>query len=122
KKEPAPKEGKQKASDGKTMDGDRDELEVLYIVDGIKVHAVPVKTGVSDETFVEIKEGAKEGESVVKGPYRVLRRLKVGDRVVKKDESEMNEASAGDESSKDNLDGSAAQAETGTMAAAIIQL
>jgi multidrug efflux pump subunit AcrA (membrane-fusion protein) len=85
---------KQKTAENKTMDGDRDELEVIYVVDGNKVHAVPVKTGVSDETYVEIKEGAKEGESVVKGPYRVLRRLKVGDRVVKKDESEMNEAAA----------------------------
>ena len=85
---------KQKTAENKTMDGDRDELEVLYVVDGNKVHVVPVKTGVSDETYVEIKEGAKEGESVVKGPYRVLRRLKVGDRVVKKDETEMNEAAA----------------------------
>jgi len=87
-------EDKQKTAEKKTMDGDRDELEVLYVVDGNKVHVVPVKTGVSDETYVEIKEGAKEGESVVKGPYRVLRRLKVGDRVVKKDETEMNEAAA----------------------------
>ena len=104
KKETVPPEGKRKAPDGKKMDGERDEIEVLYVVDGNKVHAEPVKTGASDETYVEIKEGAKEGESVVKGPYRVLRRLKVGDRIVKKDESEMNEAASGESSKKDELD------------------
>jgi HlyD family secretion protein len=105
KKEPVPEKGQRKASDGKTMDGDRDELEVLYVVDANKVHAEPVTTGVSDETYVEIKSGAKEGESVVKGPYRVLRRLKVGYRVVKKDESEMNDAASGGESSsKEEID------------------
>jgi len=105
KKKPVPAESKRNAPDGKTMDGDRDEIEVVYAVDGNKVHAVPVTTGVSDETYVEIKDGVKEGESVVKGPYRVLRRLKVGDRVVKKDESEMNDAASGGESSsKEEID------------------
>ena len=97
---------KRKTSAGNTMDGDRDEIEVVYVVENGKVHAAAVTTGVSDETYVEIREGVKQDESVVKGPYRVLRRLKVGDRVVKKEESEMNEGASGgsSESESDSTD------------------
>jgi putative transposon-encoded protein len=76
---------------------EREELEVVYVIDKDLVHAAQVKTGASDETYVEIKDGLKEGENVVKGPYRILRRLKVGDRVVVKDERE-----AADEAEKSN--------------------
>lgn len=37
-----------------------------------------VKTGISDETRVEILEGLKEGEQVISGPYRVFDKLKDG--------------------------------------------
>ena len=40
-----------------------------------------MKTGLADETRVEILAGLKPGERVVTGPYRTLRDLKAGDRV-----------------------------------------
>ena len=40
-----------------------------------------VKTGISDTTHVEILDGAEEGEQVVTGPYRALKKLQDGDVV-----------------------------------------
>lgn len=87
-----------------TKPGDeREEIDVVYVIDGVTVTPVQVKTGASDETYVEIKEGLKEGQMVVKGPYRVLRRLKEGDRIVVKDERESEDeggSGSGESSSK----------------------
>lgn len=82
-----------------TDKGERENLEVVYVIDKDAVRAVLVKTGASDETHVEILEGLKEGDTVVTGPYRVLKKLKEGDRVVKKEEKEEIGESA-DESSE----------------------
>ena len=49
---------------------------------------VPVKTGIQDNSYIEIKEGLKEGQEVVSGPYSAISKfLKDGDQieVVKKD-------------------------------------
>jgi HlyD family secretion protein len=80
---------------------EREEIEVVYVIENDKVSAHPVKIGASDDFYVEIKEGLSEGQNVVKGPYRVLRRLKEGDRVVVKDETK-----ALDEASKESESGS----------------
>ncbi len=45
-----------------------------------------VKTGISNDFFVEVKDGLKEGETVITGPYRVLKTLKDGDKVKFKNE------------------------------------
>jgi multidrug efflux pump subunit AcrA (membrane-fusion protein) len=68
--------------------GDRDELEVCYRIEGDIARVAPVRTGSSDEKYVEVLEGLKEKDTVVKGPYRILKKLKDGDRVVKKEETE----------------------------------
>lgn len=72
---------------------DRDEIEIVYVIEKDLVHSVPVKTGASEESYVEIRDGLEGGETVVTGPYRILKKLKDGDRVVKKDEKEAAEAS-----------------------------
>lgn len=40
-----------------------------------------VKTGLSDDSHQEVLSGLKPGESVVIGPYKLLRHLKAGDRL-----------------------------------------
>jgi HlyD family secretion protein len=61
----------------------KDELiKVVFVVEGGKAHQRAVTTGISDETHVELTSGAKPGETVVTGPYRVLKDLKDGDAVV----------------------------------------
>jgi HlyD family secretion protein len=58
----------------------RDE-EGVWVVDGGKVRFQPVKTGLLGELSLEVKDGLKGGETIVTGPFRALRSLKVGDAV-----------------------------------------
>lgn len=71
-------------------DDDESEIKVVYVVEDGKVRERPVRTGVSDETRVEILEGVKPGDKVVTGPFRSLRDLKDGAavRVTTPDEDE----------------------------------
>jgi HlyD family secretion protein len=45
---------------------------IVFIVDGKRVKSVQVKTGISDNSYVEITEGLKGGEEVVKGNYSAV--------------------------------------------------
>lgn len=59
-----------------------DLRKVVFVVDNGKAKRVQVKTGISDETHMQIIEGVKAGEDVIIGPYRVLsRELSDGDAV-----------------------------------------
>jgi HlyD family secretion protein len=48
------------------------------VVEDGKARQRPVRTGISNETHVEILEGVKAGDKVVTGPYRSLRDLEDG--------------------------------------------
>ncbi len=54
------------------------EISVVFVVEKGHAKSVPVKTGISDATKVEIVEGLTGGEQVVTGPYRALRKLEDG--------------------------------------------
>ncbi|MBZ5638884.1 MAG: efflux RND transporter periplasmic adaptor subunit [Acidobacteriia bacterium] len=58
-----------------------DQREVVLKVVNVKAVLVPVKTGISDETSVVILDGIAEGDTVVTGPYREVKKLKDGDAV-----------------------------------------
>jgi HlyD family secretion protein len=63
--------------------------EVVYVVrDGV-AREVPVETGISSPTHIEIRSGEiKEGDEIVSGSYRILaRELGEGDRVLVDNES-----------------------------------
>ena len=75
-REPAGKEGKPEAGEAKA-----EEIPVAFVVGEGKAHQRPVRTGVSDATHVEVVEGLTEGDEVVTGPYRSLKKLAEGDRV-----------------------------------------
>ena len=47
-------------------------IEVVFVTDGDHVKMVPVKIGISDDSYWEITEGLKEGEEVVSGGYRAI--------------------------------------------------
>ena len=54
-------------------------MRVVFVRDGTKVHQRRVETGIADNTYIEIKNGLKQGEEVVSGSYTaVSRRLKEG--------------------------------------------
>lgn len=46
--------------------------EVVFIADNGKVKMVEVKTGISDDLYIEIQSGLKGGEEVVSGPYKAI--------------------------------------------------
>jgi len=48
--------------------------EIVFIVDGGVAKSIPVKTGISDDKYIEITEGLKGGEQVVSGSYRAINR------------------------------------------------
>lgn len=72
--------------------------EVVFIVeDGTpsKVKKVQVKTGISDDKYIEILEGLKPDDIVVKGPYKAISKelddgsvVKVDNEIKKKDNKE----------------------------------
>jgi len=53
---------------------------VMAIVDGV-TKFVPVRTGLSSETMMEVFGELKEGDQVVAGPYRALREIRPGTKV-----------------------------------------
>jgi HlyD family secretion protein len=58
-------------------------IEVVFVIEGDHVKMVPVKRGISDDNFVEILEGLKDGEEVVSGGYKAINRdLAEGTKVV----------------------------------------
>lgn len=63
--------------------GKRDEpKEVVFLVENGKSKIVKVKAGISDDNYLEIKEGLEGGEEVVSGSYRVIsRELEDGSKV-----------------------------------------
>jgi len=66
----------------KKEDQDTKALEGVFIVENGKAKFVKVKTGISDDTYIEITEGLKGGEEVVTGSYRAIsRELKDGSKV-----------------------------------------
>jgi HlyD family secretion protein len=68
-------------SNGKN--GKREEpKEVVFLLDNGKSKIVQVKAGISDDNYLEIKEGLEGGEEVVSGSYRVIsRELEDGTKV-----------------------------------------
>ncbi len=64
-------------------DNDEDIVEsfIFVLKDGL-AKKVKVKTGISDDTFQQIKEGLEIGTSIITGPDKIIRHLKDGDSVV----------------------------------------
>ena len=46
--------------------------EVVFIIKDNKAKMIEVKTGISDDTYIEITSGLKGDEEVISGPYRAI--------------------------------------------------
>ena len=58
-------------------------LRIVFVREGDKVKQRRVETGVSDNTYIEVKNGVKVGEEVVSGSYAAISRtLKDGAKVL----------------------------------------
>ncbi|MCG2430697.1 efflux RND transporter periplasmic adaptor subunit [Aequorivita xiaoshiensis] len=59
-----------------------EKFEAVYVKEGDEAKLRVVKTGIQDESNIEILSGLKEGETVITGPYTtVTKLLKQGDKV-----------------------------------------
>ena len=59
------------------------DIKGVFVLDGKKVKFVPVETGITGESDIEVVSGLQPNLEVVTGPSRVLRTLKEGDAVKK---------------------------------------
>ena len=58
-----------------------DGVEGVFVVRGNKAVFVPVTTGITGTTDIEVLNGLKDGDDVVTGSYKVLRTLRPGSSV-----------------------------------------
>ena len=57
--------------------------KVVFLKKGSKAQIVKVTTGISDDTYIEIKSGIQPGDEVISGSYSAIsRKLKDGAKVV----------------------------------------
>jgi len=59
----------------------KEEIQGVFVIRNKKAEFVPVDTGISGTTDIEITQGLKEGDEVITGSYKVLRTLKPGTSV-----------------------------------------
>jgi HlyD family secretion protein len=82
---PAPAETASKKKD--------DDVQGVFVIRNKKAQFVPVATGITGTTDIEVLDGLKEGDEVVTGSYKILRTLRPGtgvkiDNTVPKKEDE----------------------------------
>src|SRR5436190_14424258 len=94
---PAPSPGASIASSAPTPAGEKPkEQKGVYILDkDNKVKFVEVATGITGESDIEITSGLGANTEVITGPSRVLKTLKVGDKVKRQTRSAGANANAG---------------------------
>ena len=68
---------KEVASKSKTDE----ELQGVFVIRSKKAIFVPVTTGITGRTDIEVLDGLKEGDEVITGSYKVLRSLRPGSSV-----------------------------------------
>jgi len=92
KKVEAPSEGEAKLDVNKAKKKEEEKLEeVIFVAKDGKVNTVPVKRGLSDDTYVEVKGENIEGAEVVSGSFKAINRdlengssVKVENKTVKR--------------------------------------
>jgi HlyD family secretion protein len=67
---------------GEVQSSNAEKFEAVYVKEGEIAKLRVVKTGIQDDSNIEIVSGLKEGETVITGPYNtVTKLLKQGDKV-----------------------------------------
>ena len=60
--------------------------EIVFLVNGETAKAAVVKTGISDDSHIEVLEGLKEGQEIVAGGYAAVSRQLEDGKKIKKEE------------------------------------
>lgn len=70
---------------------DKEEQTYVFVMEDGKAVRKDVKVGISSDSDQEIIEGLEQGETVIAGPFRVLRDMNDGDAVEEKEPEEPEE-------------------------------
>lgn len=60
---------------------EKDDVQGVFVIRNKKADFVPVTTGITGTTDIEVLSGLKEGDEVITGSYKVLRTLRPGSGV-----------------------------------------
>ena len=63
--------------------GKEEVKEYVFLIKNNKALMQEVKTGVQDNTFIEITKGVEEGQEVITGPYRAISKRLKNDDIIK---------------------------------------
>lgn len=85
------REEKKKGKDApKKAKSEEDIKEVVFIAEGDTVRMAEVKTGIQDDTYIQVLSGVDADAEVVTGPYSaVSKTLKAGKKINKSDKEEL---------------------------------
>lgn len=62
-------------------ESERKEIKGVFLVRGGKARFAEISTGIADQKRIEVLTGVNESDTVISGPYRVLRTVKEGDEI-----------------------------------------
>src|SRR5436190_79834 len=62
----------------KTKDRDKEEIQGVFVIRDRKAEFLPVETGITGTTDIEVLKGLKDGDEIVTGSYKVLRTMRPG--------------------------------------------
>jgi len=96
-----PKEGEAQFDAGKKKK-DEDKLEeVIFVVKDGLAKTIPVKRGISNDAYVEVKADGLEGQEVVSGPFKAINRdLEVDSKVKIDNKAERKTGASADKDKK----------------------
>ncbi|TCK67550.1 HlyD family secretion protein [Winogradskyella wandonensis] len=78
-----------KTIEKKSSTSEEEKFECVFVDDNGVAKLRVVKTGIQDDTNIEIVSGLEEGDKIITGPYNMVSKtLKPGDKVEDKDKSE----------------------------------
>ncbi|MEA3296455.1 MAG: efflux RND transporter periplasmic adaptor subunit, partial [candidate division Zixibacteria bacterium] len=75
-------------SDNNSDDIEREELKGVFVIRDDKAMFIEIETGIADQKNIEVILGLNEEDSVIAGPYRVLRTVKEGDNIAVRNKSD----------------------------------
>jgi HlyD family secretion protein len=96
-----PKEGEAQLDAGKKKK-DEDKLEeVVFVVKDGSAKTIPVKRGLSNDAYVEVKADGLEGQEVISGPFKAINReLEVDSKVKIDNKTERKTGASADKDKK----------------------
>lgn len=83
-----------KETEDTDIDKEEKEVDGVFLVEDKTVKFVPVKTGISDQQYIEIKSGLTEKQEIVTGSYKTLRTLENNDKVKAKGDKKSGSSKA----------------------------